>query len=334
MAITAVISVVKTLISVGSTVYDVYKAANAGEEITLQDVVRLLQSSNVRIFAQLNISRIQTARDQFYSVSLPTFTAQSRIRQADITGRGHLKQTYDKIRNDEGKVWVALQDLNWLFQNNALHVDDYHFFARMMTQAYVLVVHMRAVTLHLRSVELFDKLDLDDRRMLEEYLTLELYLKQGISQLAAADKKVRCMRLDMISPVEKIEVRDGKWSQRNYAWRDTYKKLGSTAREQQLAAEGTVANYGDADDVYHAAREGVERKREERINGAMGIYARLTGNNLDVVKKGLGDIQGDVENKIKRMQARVITRGGNTGRIEGGFGMGRPGRGGCFPSGI
>ncbi|PIL31139.1 hypothetical protein GSI_05835 [Ganoderma sinense ZZ0214-1] len=299
----AVISAIGKLIKVGQTVYSYYEANNAKATITLADAVRLGNSVNVKLFAGNEFARIQTARGRFYDIYLPSITARSSIRKADITGSGSLTSTYNSIRSEGDAVWESLQKLAWIFTNNVLHVDDYNFFARLIGQGHVLLLHMHAVILNLRSVELLDRVDLDNFNLLPETLTLALYLSTGLQQVTDMDNRVRNLRLGQISGVSTQYIKVGNMTYRLYSWADSYAKLSSTANDQAINGDKVPARYSDQSSIYKDPYNQVVSKRNERVEYIRGIYNALTGDFLADVIKEQKELQPVIDRRVAQQTA-------------------------------
>lgn len=303
----SVISAIFSLIGYGQTIYSLYEAANARGTLTLQDALRLSNSANARLFAGNEFARVQTARDRFYDVDLPSITRQQSIAQADITGSGFLVNTYHRIRSEAEEVWVSLQRLDWIFNNNVLHLDDYNFFARVIAQGHLLLLHMHSVILNLRSVELLGRVDVSDPKLLPETLQLASYLRIGLRQVTGMDGRVRGPRLAEISHVNTKNIpvgEHGNPTYRLYSWQDNYSRLSSTAKDQELAGDSVVSRYSDQSSMWRDPYQEVVNKREQRVRYITDIYNNVTGNFLGELADQQRRTLPSVEQRIVRQRAR------------------------------
>ncbi|KAG1731081.1 uncharacterized protein EDB91DRAFT_734331 [Suillus paluster] len=301
---TETITAIMTLIEYSQTLYSLF-GGDAQDTITLEDVARLINSTNVNLFAGNEFAGIKTIRDKFYDVYLPTITAQSSIKQVDIIEPGFLAETYGSIKTEKDTVWKSLQKLDWIFSNNDLHVDDYNFFTRLICQGYVLLLHMHSVTQNLRSVELLGVVDLDNYKLLPETLTLLDYINKGLEQVAKMDNRVCNLRLGQISEVKTDYICIGESACVLYSWNDEYQKLSSTLWDQAITGDKLPGSCSEQPGLWGDTKKNVIQKRTERVAYIKEVYNALTGNDLSKLTEKMTGLKPKIEGRVTKQGGKV-----------------------------
>ncbi|CCL99837.1 uncharacterized protein FIBRA_01861 [Fibroporia radiculosa] len=296
---------IMTLVGAGEALYSAYEVANAKDTITIDDAVRLVNSTNVKLFAGQQFSNIRTARTDFYDTYLPSVTSKSSIKKDEIVEPGYLAQTYKSIIDGEKTVWESLQQLDWIFSNNDLHIDDYNFFARLFGQGYALLLHMHSILVHLRSVELLDKLDLDDYRLLPETLRLLSFISKILEQVDNMNSKVRTLRLGKISQVQ--TKFDSTGTSATLWWDDNYEKLGSTASDQAIDGSKVSGHCVEMLTAFSDPTNSVNQKRQDRVDYITNIYTALTGEFLEKLLKDTKTLKVKIDARKTKQEAAKKT---------------------------
>ncbi|KAG1731100.1 uncharacterized protein EDB91DRAFT_734415 [Suillus paluster] len=302
---TEAITMIMTLIEYSQSLSSLF-GLDAQNGITLEDTARLINSTNVKLFAGIEFADIKTIRDKFYNIYLKTLAAQSSIKKNDITESGFLAKTYDSIVKEKDKVWKSLQKLDWIFSNNNLHVDDYNFFARLICQGYMLLLHMHSVTQNLRSIELLEEVDLDNYKLLPESLTLLEYINKGLGQISKMEIRVWNLRLGQIS-----EVTTGYYPTNTsvcvmYTWKDEYQKLSSTPWDEALTGNKVPKGSSGQPKVGRDGKDDVIQKRTRRVAYIKEVYNALTGKDLSKLTEKMTGLKSKIEGRVTKQGGTVV----------------------------
>ncbi|TBU39734.1 hypothetical protein BD309DRAFT_969069 [Dichomitus squalens] len=148
MALSLVISAIGTIITTLERIQTVRDliAGNSASAITLNDVRRMIRTETARFFLTVEIARLQSDRQTFYSAWLPSITGRTTLNAADVSPSGALYNVFLDIRSAIQRVNSGIYTLAAVFNlySDALHIDDLVCGQATLIELFGLLLHMHS----------------------------------------------------------------------------------------------------------------------------------------------------------------------------------------------
>ncbi|TBU22200.1 hypothetical protein BD311DRAFT_782483 [Dichomitus squalens] len=148
MALSLVISAIGTIITTLERIQTVRDliAGNPASAITLNDVRRMIRTETARFFVTVEIARLQSDRQTFYSAWLPSITRRTTLNAVDVSPSGDLYNVFRDIRSAIQRVNSGIYALAAVFNSysDALHIDDLVCGQAILIELFGLLLHMHS----------------------------------------------------------------------------------------------------------------------------------------------------------------------------------------------